>query len=93
MGKSALPRLYGAKHPNPTSMDGTFKALKWAELRAPNAWGYLRDEHDSLIVWFNDPTARQEFQQIFGGISVTLNLREERIFTGKNAIELMKKVG
>lgn len=91
MAKSSAPTLYGVKHPNPTSVDGTIKALDWAEKRAPGAWGHMTDEDKARIVWFNDPGARDEFKAMFGGLNVTLHRREERTFEGLDALNLLRR--
>lgn len=92
MTKSNEPTLFGARHPSPTSSDGTLRAKEWAELRAPGAWGSLKGA-DAWTVWFNDPGARDEFIKIFGGLAVRLDRIEENTHVGTSAVDLLKQAG
>lgn len=82
--------LYGVKHPSTTSSDGSVKAVNWAELRAPNAWGRMNDHNGALIIWFHDPTVRDEFRAMFGGIQVTMQ-RKDEVLTGDKAKALLRR--
>lgn len=91
MAKSSEATLYGVKNPNTHNKTGEFAALHWAKLRAPNAWGHMTDDEGDLIVWFNDPGARDDFNEHFSGVKVTLHRRNEQTHVGNKALDLLKR--
>lgn len=93
MAKSSASKLYGAKGPRLYSQDGELQAREWAQLRAPGAWGEMKDGDQVLVIWFNDPGARDEFLRLFGGVSVTLHRREEITLHGDAAVNFLRKAG
>lgn len=84
---SASDTLYGAKGYSQVSNNGCFIAFQWAEVRAAGRnWGNFDD-----IVWFEEPSARDEFIQLFGGVSVTITrVRKEKRLSGTAALDFLK---
>jgi len=94
MAKSGEQTLFGVK--DPKTQVNELNILRWCEYRAPDAWGHMKAKmqgKDSMIVWFNDPGARQDFQDIFGGVSVTLHRNETKVLTGDAAQNFLRKAG
>lgn len=90
MAKSRASVLYGCRHPNLETEGGDLRAVEWAKLRAPNAWGQMKDG-PAIIIWFNDFQAREDFHEVFGGLRVTLHRNPEQTHTGNKAMEILKQ--
>lgn len=65
------PTLYGAQHFK--EIVGAIYCNAWAALRAPGDKSGRMSGHDTDIMWFKDPGARDDFIALFGGQAVTLH--------------------
>lgn len=79
MARSAETTLFGVQNYRDPSDHLPGFPHRWAELRAPGAWGFMKDDNHAPIVWFNDFGAREDFHKIFGGQRVTLQRKVETL--------------
>lgn len=46
---------------------------------------------EGVVIWFNDPVTRDEFQKLFNGTKVTLT-RKIEVHSGPKALKMFKEM-
>lgn len=93
MAKSNEQVLFGVR--GYEQKRGLIRPEEWAMMRtnaAPNRAGYgTMQTPEGIVIWFNDPITRDEFQTLYGGLKVTLT-RKIEVHVGQKAARLAKEM-
>ena len=93
MSKSSESVLFGVR--GFQARRGMLHPTDWARLRtrtSSNGAGYgTMNTPEGVVIWFNDPVTRDEFQKLFNGTSVTLT-RKIEVHSGPKALKMIKEM-
>lgn len=91
MTKSSEQILFGVR--GYEEKRGLLPPEAWARMRtgaSPNKADYgTMPTPEGIVMWFNDPITRDEFEVLYGGLKVTLS-RKIEVHVGKKAAELAR---